>query len=61
MISMDRGIEYEQSLTDLPVAVILLQARSNTMKHLRPLVPDILASLRTIQPRTLVGVGDPRD
>ncbi len=57
VLSKDSGIEHEQSLTRLPVAVVLLRAKSNAMDDIRPLVPALLAALDTLAPRSLTIVG----
>lgn len=55
MISIDRGIEYEQG--HLPCAVIILMVKSNNIECIRPLIPQILRILKSLQPRALVKVG----
>jgi hypothetical protein len=39
LVTMDRGLEFQQNLTVVAVAVLLVRAPSNRMLHLRPLVP----------------------
>jgi len=56
VVTKDAGIEYEQGLRDLPVAVVILRARSNAMDDLRPLVSKVLKALDALEPRTLVVV-----
>lgn len=58
LLSKDAGIAYEQNLKDLPLSVILIGARSNTLDDIRPLIPDILAALKTCAPRSLRHVGE---
>lgn len=41
LITMDRGIPRQQSLSQNDVAVILVRARSNKIQDLRPLIPQI--------------------
>ena len=43
MITVDRGIEHQQNLSDLPVPVILMLAARNRVTELQPLVPPVLA------------------
>lgn len=57
MVTKDTGVEYEQHLGALPIGVVVLRARTNKIDDLLPLVPAILATLRTFVPRTLVLVG----
>jgi hypothetical protein len=48
LITMDRGIEFQQNLSTLPFGVLLLRAPSNRMVHLQPLVPLILEALQAL-------------
>jgi hypothetical protein len=52
-LTMDRNLEYQQNLAALPIAVLVVEARSNRLQHLEALVPAILRELNHIQPRTL--------
>jgi hypothetical protein len=42
----------------LPIAVIVLVAVNNRIGTLRPLVPRVLETIKTIRPGQLVRVGD---
>jgi predicted nuclease of predicted toxin-antitoxin system len=53
VITQDAGIEYEQNLAALPTSVVIVEATSNAMDDLRPLVPALLKTLESLQPRTL--------
>jgi hypothetical protein len=44
-ITVDRNLAFQQNLPQFSIAVIVLQARSNRLADLQPLVPDILANL----------------
>jgi predicted nuclease of predicted toxin-antitoxin system len=52
-LTMDGNLEYQQNLASLPIAVLVVEAVSNRMEHLVPLVPDILRELNHTPPRTL--------
>ena len=54
VITNDAGVEHEQDLDALPVAVVYLDARANTLESLRPLVPELLTALESLQPRQFV-------
>lgn len=56
-LTMDRRLPEQQDVAQLSFGVLLLQATSNRMGDLRPLVPAILAALGTVRPGTLVTVG----
>ena len=57
MLTMDGNLEFQQNLATLPVAVLVVEAVSNRMRDLEPLVPAILRELELIKPRTLRRVG----
>src|SRR5436190_26004 len=58
LLTADQNIEFQQNLTTLPIAVVVLVAESNRLESLQPLVPAVLAALATISPKTLVRIGD---
>jgi hypothetical protein len=51
-LSVDGGLEFQQNLATLPVSVVVLEAVSNRLEHLVPLVPNILRELNHLPPRT---------
>jgi predicted nuclease of predicted toxin-antitoxin system len=55
-LTMDGNLEFQQNLTTLPVAVLVVEAISNRIEHLESKVPAILKELNHIQPKTLVRV-----
>ncbi len=57
LVTMDQGIEYQQQLANLKIAVLVFSARSNQIEDLAPLVPAALDVLRNIQPGRVVRVG----
>ena len=44
-MTVDRNIEHQQNLQSLPLAIVVLVARSNNPADLVPLVPNLLAAL----------------
>ncbi len=56
-VTMDQGIEYEQSLAGRKIAIIVLHAKSNQLADLLPHVPACLAELRSARPGLVVRVG----
>lgn len=52
-LTMDQNLEFQQNLATLPVAVLVIDAVSNRIKHLEPLVPELLAAIENVQPKTL--------
>ena len=57
LLTADQNLPYQQNLSVLPIAVVVITAKSNRIEALRPLVSGLLAALSSIQPRTLVHVG----
>ena len=56
-LTMDGNLEYQQNLSKLPIAVLVVTAVSNRMEHLVPVVQSILRELNSVSPRTLRRVG----
>ena len=57
VLTADQNIEFQQNLSTLPVAVVVLVAASNRLESLEPLVPAVLQVLSTLEPKVLVRVG----
>ncbi|MEM0963691.1 MAG: DUF5615 family PIN-like protein [Bacteroidota bacterium] len=55
-VTLDRGIEYQQDLTDLSIRIVIVRAFSNTLDDLTPLVPSIQAALERLAPGALTHV-----
>lgn len=56
-LTMDRNLQFQQNLVTLPIAVLVVEAVSNRMEHLIPLVPGILRELGHIPSRSIRNVG----
>ena len=48
LITVDRNLSFQQNLPQFEVAVVVLQATSNRLADLKPLVPKVLAILATV-------------
>lgn len=57
LVTNDRGLEYEQDLRSLPVAVVVLLVESNTIESIRPLYPKLLSTLKALRPCGFVKIG----
>ena len=55
-VTMDRGIEYQQDLTDLSIRIVVVRAFSNKLSDLSPLVPSIQSALERLAPGALARV-----
>lgn len=51
-VTVDKNLPYQQNLTTLPVAVIVLDAVSNELPALLPLVPALERALLSMKPQT---------
>lgn len=56
-ITVDKNLQYQQNLSTLPIAVVVLYAQSSELHALMPLIPDLEAILTSLQPCHLVQVG----
>jgi predicted nuclease of predicted toxin-antitoxin system len=53
LLTADKGIEHQQNLATLPIAVLIVLSRSNRMADMAPAVPAILTALSELQPRSI--------
>ena len=56
LLTADKGMEYQQNQDTLPVAILVVRARSNRLQDLALAVPAILTALNELPPRTLVRI-----
>ena len=59
LITNDRGMEYEQDLGALPLAVVVISARANTVEAIRPILPELLEVLARLRPQEFVKLSVP--
>ena len=57
MITADQNMPMQQDLMGRRIAVVVLRAPSTNRRHLRGLVPEVLAALKTLIPGQLIRVG----
>ena len=55
-LTVDKNLPYQQNLITLPIAVIVLDAVSNELPALLPLVPALERELSSLKPRTYIRV-----
>lgn len=48
-VTVDRNLSFQQNLGSLPIAVIVLQARTNRLADLKPLIPSLLTAIEFAQ------------
>ena len=55
-ITVDKNLPYQQNTASLPVAVLVLDAVSNELPYLLPLIPALEAALANLKPGTYLMV-----
>ena len=55
-LTVDQGIEFQQSLAGLDLAVIVMAARTNDIDDLRPLMPRVLGAIASANSGEVVTV-----
>lgn len=58
LITLDRGIKYQQSLEGLQLSILLLRARSSKYVDILPLVPELTRKLSQINPGEIYIIGE---
>lgn len=56
LLTIDRGIEYQQNLTGIELCLIVLSAASNDIDDLLPLAPSINEALQEAAPGRIIRV-----
>lgn len=56
LLTKDANLQYEQNLVNLPIAVIVLRARSNDLDDICPLLPALLSVLSQLPPKQVTHV-----
>src|SRR5215472_9409171 len=57
LVTMDRGIEFQQQIGALPFGIVVVRARSNRMQDLRPIVSSIISAIDAVKPGLVQRVG----
>ena len=52
-VTVDRNLSFQQNLDSVSIAVIVLQAKTNRLADLRPLVPNLLVAINSALPAVL--------
>ena len=53
LLTADKGIEHQENLATLPIAVLIVLSRSNRMADMAAAVPAVLTALSELQPRSI--------
>lgn len=57
LITVDRNMQYQQSLRDREIALVILEARTTSLDDLLALMPDVLTALEVLKPGDVVRIG----
>ena len=57
LLTVDQGLEFEQNICQSGIAVVVVVARTNRLKELRPLAPRIVDALSKVRAGDLIRVG----
>ena len=49
-VTVDRNLSFQQNLDSFSIAVVVLQAKTNRLADLKPLVPSLLAAVESAVP-----------
>ena len=55
-ITVDKNLPYQQNLAALPISVVVLDAASNELPYLLPLLPALEKALANLKPYSYVTV-----
>ena len=56
-VTVDRNLSFQQNLSDLRIAVVVLVAVSNEFEALQPLMPEVLKRLPSLRRGRVIRVG----
>jgi hypothetical protein len=58
LITVDQNMQYQQSLSDREIALVILVARTTNLDDLLPLVPDVLTALEVLKSGDVVRISN---
>jgi hypothetical protein len=56
-VTVDRNQSFQQNLDSFSIAIVVLQAKTNRVADLRPLVPSLLAAIESAPPGAAKFIG----
>ena len=55
-LTVDQGVEYQQNLVGLNLAIVVMVARTNDINDLQPLMPRVREAIGKVAPGTVVKI-----
>lgn len=56
-VTVDRNLSFQQNIPHFNIALVVLRARTNRLRDLRPLVPELLSALSSTNRREVLWIG----
>lgn len=56
LVTMDRGIEFQQNLRGFKLILIVISAHSNRLQDIIPIVPNIERTIKSSEPGQIIQV-----
>ncbi len=56
LVTVDQNLQYQQNLSAYTLAIVVLKARRSTYPMLKPLIPELLEHLGTMNPGEVIVV-----
>jgi hypothetical protein len=58
-VTVDRNLSFQQNIAAVPIAVIVIRAKTNRLADLTPLAPKLLTAIASTVAGTVSFIGDP--
>ena len=56
LVTMDKGFEYQQNISEYAIGVIIIFAKSNKLQDIQPAMLEVNQVLRDVQPGQVIHV-----
>ena len=56
LVTMDKGFEYQQNISEYAIGVIIISAKSNKLQHIQPAMLEVNQVIRDVQPGQVIRV-----
>ncbi len=56
LVTMDKGFEYQQNISEYAIGVIIISARSNKLQDVQPIMLEVNQVIRDVQPGKVIHV-----
>jgi len=59
-VTVDRNLSFQQNVVAFSIAIVVLEAKTNRLADIRPLVPRLLSAIETVPPGSVQMTGSAR-